>query len=618
MKSNCFRGHVAAILALGVAALAALSPSEVFSATFVVASGADSGVGTLRQAILAANAAGGGSIVFSNVTGVIALGSPLPVITASVNILGPGRNLLGISGGNQYTLFQFGAGTTNLLSNLTLANAYAQSVEIMTSHGFGVADFPGCAVSNAGAMTIANCVISNCINGGLGSGDDVGGAVFNSGSLGMQNCVFTGCGSSYEDSGLTGGCIYNSGTLSLTNCWLTNCNAANAAGIFNSGTAVLNACGLADLSPSDSEGNGGAFYSTGSLTLISCLVSNCSGGWEGGAVAGSGILASNTVFAWNTAAEEGGCLYLEGTNSFRDCTIANCGGVDYGGGGVKNLGNSSFVNCTFSGNYASYSYGGAIYNLGVLALTNCTISGNSCGSAFATEYGGGGILNSTTDPGLGGTYSNVLATLVDCTIVSNSAASGPGGGILNTGGAVLIVQNSIIAGNGSSDFSGLLTGGGFNLIQSTNGCLLTGDLTGDRYGLDPRLGPLQFNGGMTMTHGLLAGSPAIDGGPVNAPPYFDQRGVSRPQGAADDIGAFESGSLPRPSLGAPTPAGNGGFQLSFAGIAGFTYTLQRASSPGGPWSSLTSAEAAYGGAVSCLDTNPLPQRGFYRALATSD
>jgi hypothetical protein len=65
---------------------------------------------------------------------------------------------------------------------------------------------------------------------------------------------------------------------------------------------------------------------------------------------------------------------------------------------------------------------------------------------------------------------------------------------------------------------------------------------------DPNLGPLQDNGGPTLTHALLPGSPAIDAaGDCTAflDPDEDQRGVTRPLdsdgdgSAACDIGAFE-------------------------------------------------------------------------------
>ncbi|HEX6833343.1 MAG TPA: choice-of-anchor Q domain-containing protein, partial [Rudaea sp.] len=58
---------------------------------------------------------------------------------------------------------------------------------------------------------------------------------------------------------------------------------------------------------------------------------------------------------------------------------------------------------------------------------------------------------------------------------------------------------------------------------------------------DPKLGPLKFNGGHTMTHALLPGSPAINRG-EGSPAEYDQRGkpYSRVDGAAADIGAFET------------------------------------------------------------------------------
>ena len=43
----------------------------------------------------------------------------------------------------------------------------------------------------------------------------------------------------------------------------------------------------------------------------------------------------------------------------------------------------------------------------------------------------------------------------------------------------------------------------------------------------------------TFTRALLTGSLAIDNGNDSAAPSTDQRGTSRPQGSASDIGAYE-------------------------------------------------------------------------------
>ena len=91
-----------------------------------------------------------------------------------------------------------------------------------------------------------------------------------------------------------------------------------------------------------------------------------------------------------------------------------------------------------------------------------------------------------------------------------------------------------------------------------------GDQTGTSLNpLDPILGPLQDNGGLTPTHALLSGSPAIDAGDPAfvPPPDFDQRGTGfarivdgdNDDTATIDIGAFEKAALPPTS--APVTVG---------------------------------------------------------------
>jgi hypothetical protein len=143
-----------------------------------------------------------------------------------------------------------------------------------------------------------------------------------------------------------------------------------------------------------------------------------------------------------------------------------------------------------------------------------------------------------------GPYSAGTAILNNVTIANNSAPDG--GGIAN--GGTLKLKNSLIAGNspGSApDCSGTLASQGYNLLGNSAGCGgLTNGASGDRVGsaahpLDPKLGPLQDNGGATYTRALLSESPAIDAGSPGACTATDQRGVARPQGMGCDIGAYE-------------------------------------------------------------------------------
>jgi CSLREA domain-containing protein len=169
--------------------------------------------------------------------------------------------------------------------------------------------------------------------------------------------------------------------------------------------------------------------------------------------------------------------------------------------------------------------GGGIYNGGVLNLANVTVSGNWAGVS------GGGIFNAGT------------LNLNNVTVANNTAVDG-GGGIANDGAGTVYFQNTILAGNSAAsapdDCSGTLSSLGHNLIQDISTCTISGDTTGNIIGQDPLLGPLQDNGGGTLTHALPLDSPAIDAGDDDTCEVVDQRGEQRPQRAACDIGAFEA------------------------------------------------------------------------------
>ena len=107
-------------------------------------------------------------------------------------------------------------------------------------------------------------------------------------------------------------------------------------------------------------------------------------------------------------------------------------------------------------------------------------------------------------------------------------------------GATFNFQNTILAGNFifgqppiSSDCDGTINSNGNNLMGSLD-CTVNG---GGVTVADPKLGPLQNNGGPTQTHALLSGSPAIDGGNPNG--CRDQFGVlltDGPAGASSHAG----------------------------------------------------------------------------------
>ena len=190
------------------------------------------------------------------------------------------------------------------------------------------------------------------------------------------------------------------------------------------------------------------------------------------------------------------------------------------GGGIHNNGGSLIlVNSAITENFTN-SNGGGIANNGTTTLADTTISGN-----FSVNDGGG-IENDA-----GG-----MVTVSGSTISSNTAER-DGGGIHNRSAGTVGLVNTIIANSLSgNDCSGEIISLGHNL-DSDGTCSLDGP--GDISNANPLLGRLQDNGGPTFTHALLPGSPAIDAGDDASCPATDQRGVTRPQGAGCDIGAYE-------------------------------------------------------------------------------
>ena len=221
-------------------------------------------------------------------------------------------------------------------------------------------------------------------------------------------------------------------------------------------------------------------------------------------------------------------------------TSASPGG---GGGGIKNLGVLNVAQSTIAAN-STNAGGGGIVSSGPMTAANSTISGNTAGGG-----GGGGLLTAATA---------ATATLVNVTVTENSTTSTGGGfrALL----APVEMLNTIVAANsaagGSPDCAAFSTTApvsrGHNLIGNDSGCLFTPlgtDLVGSAAEpIDPLLGPLQNNGGPTMTHALMASSPAIDAGDgaVTLPPLnltTDQRGGLRLVGTFVDIGAYEAGNV---------------------------------------------------------------------------
>ncbi len=267
--------------------------------------------------------------------------------------------------------------------------------------------------------------------------------------------------------------------------------------------------------------SGSGIDNQGTLTLTDAIVRNNQGV---SAIANSGVLTiTNSTLTNNTGTGTGntvGAVFSSGTLTIDHTTVT--GNIGNTGGGVLTDGTTTISNSTFANNRSTGDGGAFWVSNGTLDLTNVTVTGNSAGAA------GGGLVTSFGSPS--------TTTMNNSTFSGNSAASF-GDNIATGSTGSVTLRNTIIANPaaGGNCFGSLIDGGN-NLAFPDTSC------GSSIPPLDPKLGPLQNNGGPTATQALLPGSAALDVGNNTTCAPTDQRGVPRPQGSACDIGAYERGA----------------------------------------------------------------------------
>lgn len=252
---------------------------------------------------------------------------------------------------------------------------------------------------------------------------------------------------------------------------------------------------------------------------------------------------NNVTFTGNFATDGGGMSSHSSNPRLNDVSFnANIGNT---GGGMLNLSNSNpiLTNVTFSANIAQSDSGGGMFNSSSNPiLTNVTFSAN-----IAVREGGGMLNSEGSSP-----------TLTNVTFSANASIVA-GSGMLNRNDSRPTLHNVIIAGSMRGEDcinqsgSSLNAASSNNLIQDADqACDLVDGANGNLVGVDPLLGPLADNGGATQMYALLPDSPAINAGSNAACAETDQRGISRPQGAVCDIGAYELVDTVAPTIMAIT------------------------------------------------------------------
>jgi hypothetical protein len=373
------------------------------------------------------------------------------------------------------------------------------------------------ATANYTNVTISGLTVSGGFNASPGGW---GGGILNRGSMTVRDCVITG---NTVPAGHGGG-IFNYSSLRILDSVVSGNSAAyEGGGVWNNPNALLEITDSTFSANSAGSGGGGVSSIDGTVTIVRTHISGNSTPGSGGGVSSVRSLPTRSA-----------------TLALVDSTVSgnsNNGIFNWGDGTLTITGS------TISGN-ASVGWGGGINSWGTVTITNSTFANN-------TGSDGGGIKR----------YAGVMK-------ISNSTFSGnrasQGGGL--SGGAIL--KSTVLADSGTGGNCLVVgTSAGHNLSDD-NSCssffIQPGDLNGVPADLDPA--GLQDNGGLTKTFGLAWGSPALDAIPVSEctdvnslAVTTDQRGISRPQGAACDMGAFEA------SLNEPPNAEAGPDQGAFVG-----------------------------------------------------
>jgi hypothetical protein len=389
--------------AIGLCLILLLSLPFAHADTYTVTNLTDSGAGSLRQAVLDANANTGvdNTIVFqSGLSGQLFTQGRLRITTGTVDIVGPGAEVLTIIGNGVQRIFEISSGATATLSGLTLTNG-------------------GGGILNNGTLTVTHSTLS----GNTAASNGSGGAIYNAGSGTM---------------------------LTVVDSLLTNNSAGNGGGLYNSSaTLILNDSTLSG-NNSVSPGGGISNANNGSVTITNTTFSgNVAGSFGGGISSTTGTLTiTRTALTDNSAAYHGGGIYVAGSNSSKltvsESTLSNNRTGDlYCGGGMNIAGGSSggvtvvLHNNTLSGNTARDGGGLCISNV-ITWFFNNTVSSNT------TTRNGGGIFIGT------GATLNMGNSL----ITGNSAVSGKS--IYGSSG-LFSQGHNLFGENGAADLAGGIT-----------------------------------------------------------------------------------------------------------------------------------------------------------------
>ncbi len=540
--------------------------SPVYADTFTVTNTAQSGPGSLRQAILDANDHPGHDVIDFGITGTL---SPwlLPVIDDDLTITGPGATQLAVSGGNVRRVFEIAGGTAVTITGLTVCDGYAldygggifsagdlllQNVRVLSStapYGGGIYISQGNATLNAtqvfnndanegGGLYIAQGNVMLGDTQVLSNAAGYGGGIY----LSQGNATLAGTQVFNNEANEGGGLFIAQGNVTLSDTQVRSNAAGHGGGVYaDSSSITLTSSGGEISSNSAITYGGGAYVVAGNVVLTGTQISNNVSSQGGGVYVNAGLITLHSAHVAGNYATFGGGIHIAGGNVALNDTQLVSNTATSGGGGVSLFGSSTMLSVSHgSMNYNSATQGGGLYVLqGHATVQGTQILGNKVfdgGGGVDILYGDATlnavkIIDNSSNQAGGGVhlrYSNAVlamnggeirsntaittgggvhvaaghATLGDVQILDNAAENG--GGLFSNGGYVTVTQ-SLVAGNQATGAGGGVCAlAGFVTLTGTQ---VLGNAAGSEGG-----GVFVWEGLTTIDHTQLSHNAASTGG----------------------------------------------------------------------------------------------------------
>ena len=460
-------------------------------------------------------------------------------------------------------------------TNVTVGIRVIGDVSV-TLRNFTIRDLVGTgsciAVDGAAVVTIENVTVRNCqrtgiANTGTGSlaltnvnvglsptdpGGSGGEGVFNGGDLTIEGGRF------FRNEGVgilsLGSLVMNGGVVELN----------DRSGMLIAGTATLNGVVLSD-NGQDGGFDAGLNIGEGTATVTDTTITNNQYGVSLTGEAANLELVDSVV----NSNPRSGILVSSGELSLLNTTVARNGSSYVGTGLIGGISINAGARATLQNSQVSGNLNGGIDNYGELFVIESVLAENDGGlPVLFNEIGATATLersliadNIRTGEVAAGEHAvlnvgtmNIVNTTISGNLGNGLSTSGPlqlafstiafnvDIGFLTSESAEAApwLAGNLIVGNGTDCY---VPGPGGPGPAAHDGANMDSDGTCDfplTVTIGTGIGPLQDNGGPTLTHNLGTDSPAVDAATSSSCPPNDQRLQPRPFGPSCDLGAYEA------------------------------------------------------------------------------